>query len=175
LLLADYLKKVPAIYAPYLTNIFRERGYNRHIALRHNDRALVLNDTMEKMQNQLRKSLADSYKINLKAHSEYTSGCCPIYSQAYEEWSRSISKYKETSVFKRSIKNNLNIILKLKSQLFPEEQDEIGRVDIPSKPVIKGINYNFSLEVSENERYMDMGNPFRKTRNSHRSNGEPTV
>jgi hypothetical protein len=111
---------VPAIYAPYLTSIFRDRGYNRHITLRHNDRAVVLNDGMERMQNQLRKALADSYKINLKAHSEYTSDCCPIYSQSYEEWSRSISKHKEISVFGRSIKSSLSNILKLKSQLFPE-------------------------------------------------------
>jgi hypothetical protein len=66
------------------------------------------------MQHQLRKQLADGFKGNLKVHSEFTSECCPIYSQRYPEWSQSISKFRETSVFKRTVKSAMNSILKLK-------------------------------------------------------------
>jgi len=126
------------------------------------------------MQHQLRRQLADSLKTNVKAHSEFTSECCPIYSQHYEEWSQAMSRYRETSVFKRAVRGSLSSILKLKQQIFPDEEDDICPNEVQVKPVIKSLNYNFAMEVNENQTYM--GNPFKKVRSPpKREDDELTV
>lgn len=79
------------------------------------------------MQHQLRKSLAEAYKTNLKSHSDFTSDCCPIYSNRYEEWSQAVSKYRETRTFKRVVQASISSLMKLKEQIFPEEEDDICR------------------------------------------------
>lgn len=126
------------------------------------------------MQHQLRKQLADAFKVNLKIHSEFTSDCCPIYSQRYEEWSQAISKYREASPFKRCVRTSLNNLLKLKQQIFPDEDDDICLSEMQVKPVVKSLTYNFTMEVNENQAYM--ANPEKKPKeHPKREDDELTV
>lgn len=77
-----------------------------------------LNEVLEKAQQVSRKTAAEEFKSNLKAHAEYTATCCPIYSPDYALWSKQSSKFKETPQV-RNLNASLENMLKLKKELFP--------------------------------------------------------